>query len=467
MFERMTFADTLIAADTVANQQIALDALTGNSYQDLNCAIRILQATDATDYRLFVDNINFIADDNLEDISIQFVGTGILTLENTNGTVLKYVSAPVEVEQVGTTLVGGGSIVEVDNVIRYKSNDTITNSFADKLVTDGAGTTYTISGGGITEVENVSGNAVAVNLEDGAPIPTLTETNGSITLSQDVTIMDSGLIDGSRVQLWNVTKGAELDNSLVSGGGGYSFTVNLLGGTVDNGDTLRLRATYQSGVTAKLGAEALGIVTPSGLSFSLTQEDDTIYNTIGLDGSTITKFTADYLDDEVDIVTASDFLGTELYARFIYFETTEEGIRNFYGGFEAVDIANYKNDVSVLDLYLNNNTATNLKQTDNVRLYKSNEVYPVRNPTTGGGGIDIVWRNQIYFVNDSEITAIKAQTDKLTFNGSNEIIAADSATIVTDIAAVQATVDTIETKVDAVPTAAENALELLDNQNTV
>ena len=47
-------------------------------------------------------------------------------------------------------------------------------------------------------------------------------------------------------------------------------------------------------------------------------------------------------------------------------------------------------------MYLNNNTTTNIKQIDNVRLFKSDGSYPVREPTTGGGGIDVNWRNTVY-----------------------------------------------------------------------
>jgi len=82
-------------------------------------------------------------------------------------------------------------------------------------------------------------------------------------------------------------------------------------------------------------------------------------------------------------------------------------------GFTAIDIANYVNDVTVLDLFLNNNTATNIKQTDNVRLYKSNELYPVKNPTTGGGGIDVVWRSQVYIAETGVSGLTSAESDQL------------------------------------------------------
>jgi hypothetical protein len=230
IFERTTFAKQTIAADTVANQQAALDAIIGTTYENENCAIRIIQATDATNYRLFIDDITFNADSNLEDISIQFVGTGILTVENTNGTVIKYTSAPPEVETASTTLVGGGSIVVVNNTKRVTNNQTITNPQDDKIVFDGSGTTYTIDGGSVSTIENVSGSTVQVTLLNSA-IPTLLETNGLINITVPktvkVTVVDSSFnpIQDARVYLKETSGGAVVLNALTDSSGIAQTTV--------------------------------------------------------------------------------------------------------------------------------------------------------------------------------------------------------------------------------------------------
>lgn len=381
IFERSTFADVTIAADTVANMQAALDALSGNTYENTNCAIRILQATDATNFRLFIDNITFNADSNLEDISIQFVGTGTLTVEDTNGTVIQYTSTPAEVETTSTTYTGGGSIVVVNNTIRRTSDDTITDSTATKLVFDGSGTTYTVSGGTISEFENVSGSAVTVNLTNGAPVPTLTETNGSITLVQNVNITAANIIDDSRVRLYNVTKAAELDNSLVSGGSGYSYSVNLQSASVDDGDTISLTATYQSGTSAKLCLQLTGVISASGLTFINSQEDDTVYNANGIDGSTVTEFTEDFPNVHIDI---NDGDGTttiqRLYAWFVYITTTSSGIE-WCDGIFAIDEVNYEIKTSTLDLLLDN-TGSNPVILTGANLTRDDGAIPVETSTS-------------------------------------------------------------------------------------
>jgi hypothetical protein len=811
IFERTTFAEVTIPAGTVASQQTALDALSTNTYQDVNCAIRIIQATDATDYRLFVDQITFNADVNLEDISVQFVGTGILTLENTNGTVIQYTSTPPEVETTSTTYTGGGSIVVVNNTIRYKTNDTITNSTATKLVFDGSGTTYTVSGGSISEFENVSGNTVTVTLDSSATIPsTILETSGAIVviappievnftnlqagsqvvvfqagtqveifredvsgtssqwseayisdidfdytiqkagflpiratgftasnsilsfnvsqiedrayqassglifgvdatidtvlktfsvstattvqnfysffiesfisestltnttfplstngpnsfslntgyefdgqasigfLSRDglryvdtsgnvtaiysaiqsigeatglqgeyqqvegvgvtdakatgsfdqliqvfgdathgnfdyrdhlvlkyqangfresrsdvvatygtledqlyivamgaqsidglvlgnpfvsgvtvtdhgaapvswdagdglkdysITIEDSssnsgddilrwlnynlsldtvfqgkepfnwpemvlstgsgfetsrGVVEGStgatlkgvrvvrtggtphpdflrfqaddgsygipipqytavitniepnsRLQLYNVTTASEIFNGIVVTS---TYSQDYLeGSSYSVGDTVRVRLTYASGLSAKINHQAT-VLASTGWSLIADQQDDQVYADFATDGSTITKFTADYVNDEVDLIVSTDFLASELYSWWVYNLSTEQGIREFFGGITAIDAANIKINDNTLSIYLDNTTSVTVKQSDVRRIFRGDSTgqaqYPVKEPTSGGGGIDVDWKQPVIDVSAAIKQALLSQ----------------------------------------------------------
>lgn len=388
IFERSTFANVTIAADTVANQQVALDNLTGTVYENTNCAIRIIQATDATNYRLFIDNITFNADPNLEDISIQFVGSGTLTVENTNGTSIKHTSTPIEVETTSTTYTGGGSIVVVNNTIRYFTPSTITNSTATKLVIETAGN-YEISGGTISSVENVSGGSVTILISNGAPTPTIIGSGITLTFP-DQPISITNISAGSRMRIYNVTTGTETVNTVVLG---TSYTSSYQEGTgYNDGDTVRVYLT-------KLGKkEWVGDVidTSNGFSVLAAQVDDDVYVALGIDGSTITKFQADYPNNEVDLIIGSDWTMAELYAWWANNLTTEDGIRNFFGGITAIDQANFKINTSIVDLYLDNTTNASYKQTDNRRFFRDTGTgYPVRNPTTSGYGLDVVWRNTI------------------------------------------------------------------------
>ena len=225
------------------------------------------------------------------------------------------------------------------------------------------------------------------------------------------------LINLTRVQLYNVTKDAELDNSTVSGGGGYSFTVDLISAAVDDGDTLRIRGTQIDGVTAQQEYEESGIISATGLSFIGSQVADTAYAAWGLDGSTITKFTADYIGDQIDIVVAANFQLSELGAWWSYNLTTSQGIRDFYGGMTYVDEANILIHNAIVDIFMDNATTTNVHQTDNRRLYRDDLARPVEDPTSGGGGVDIEWRSPVTIANSdviqTDLTNIYTDTQRV------------------------------------------------------
>jgi hypothetical protein len=117
IFERMVIPEVVIAADTVVNQQTALNALSGNTYQDVNCAIEIRQATDATDYTLTLNNISFVQNASLKDIAVQYVGPNTLTIVNSSSNAVE-VSAPTEKDlDGGTTIITGGGTIVVSNPV--------------------------------------------------------------------------------------------------------------------------------------------------------------------------------------------------------------------------------------------------------------------------------------------------------------------------------------------------------------
>jgi hypothetical protein len=345
------------------------------------------------------------------------------------------------------SLLSGGTF---DCDVNYQSGagTTLTNVNVNGVLDFDTAGTYTLDGCTITEVTNSSGGAITLSLTNGATVTTNTGPN--ITLQQSVNITAPSIIDGSRVQIYNVTKSVEIDNSVVSGGSGYSTSVNLLSASVDYGDTIRLRATYTSGTSAKSEALATGILGTNGLSFLTTQDDDTAYNTLALDGSTITKFTADYVNDKVDISIASDFTLAEFYAWWVYNTTTSQGISDFFGGVTAVDEANFKINNTVVSIYLDNATATNISQTDNRRVYRADGARPVVSSTSGGGGIDVEWRSPVTIAASesiqSNLTDILDDTDELQQNQGDWLTATGFSTF--DPASDQVIVATNNDKTD-------------------
>jgi hypothetical protein len=207
----------------------------------------------------------------------------------------------------------------------------------------------------------------------------------------------TGIVAGSRVQIYNVTTSTETYNAVISG---TSYTSDYLNGTgYSAGDTVRVRITYQNGATAKLGFTANAAATAGGWAVLAEQVDDASYNTLAIDGSAVTGFTADYVDDEIDIVVGANFSLASLYAWWVYNTTTSQGISDFFGGVVAEDVANFKINFAVVNIFLDNTTTTEVFATDNRRLYRADGARPVKSPTSGGGGIDVEWRETVLIAN--------------------------------------------------------------------
>lgn len=170
-----------------------------------------------------------------------------------------------------------------------------------------------------------------------------------------VAISISGLVDGSRVQVYNVTDSIEIDNFIYN-----TSYKKILAYTSDK--TIRIRATYCSGLSAKLRVDSTGIITSNGVSFLMTQVDDTIYISNAIDGSTITEFTISYPNFNINGTIGSTSI-QRLYAWYKNMLTTSTGISNFYGGMDASDISNYIIHNTTVNITLNNTSTTPVKIT--------------------------------------------------------------------------------------------------------
>lgn len=191
--------------------------------------------------------------------------------------------------------------------------------------------------------------------DDGATVSTTPPAQATATI-----------LANSRIQLYNINTAAELDNSFISG---TSYTNTLVSG-VSIGDALRLRV-------CKLGyeeAESSAVWTANGASFLVPQSVSDIYNTWGIDGSTVTEFSLDGPNLQID---ANDIDGattkTRVGAFYNYALTTEVGIRQFYGALSFLSTAAIRVNVDIANVFIENtNPTTALRFTDlDVRLYKS------------------------------------------------------------------------------------------------
>ena len=201
-----------------------------------------------------------------------------------------------------------------------------------------------------------------------------------------------------------------------------------------DGDTWRVRFAEMNGATSFKTYENTGLVGSTGFSVVVSVTADSVYATNAIDGSSTTvtnKFTADFTNNEIDLDTNTDFKGTEAYAYYCYELTESNGMYTIWGAMTALDESNYRNEVSIFSIFLDE-TAGFVKQTDSVRLFRSDGTRPARDPTTGGNGVEVNWRNPVYGYDA----------------GGGGFTASDRATL--DAAATQASVNTIDSNVDAI-----------------
>ena len=185
----------------------------------------------------------------------------------------------------------------------------------------------------------------------------------------------------SRIQLVNVTQSnTEVVNTkLTSTDPFIDASGTYTASQIAVGDVVRLRVTCVVGAEALLPVLQTGVATTTGITFQVDQEADTIYNSNGIDGSTVEKradnasgtLTADYTNPMgVDV---SDADGTasvkEIYAFFTYSTTTADGVENWFGGMRAIDNANYEVVTANADIKIQNIGSNAVVVTDG-RMYR-------------------------------------------------------------------------------------------------
>lgn len=157
-----------------------------------------------------------------------------------------------------------------------------------------------LTGGGTVDVGAMTFTRTGTATYDGIVI---TSTNRSVH-----TLLN-GLVAGSTVQIYNTDDSTELYNAVVAGTSlDYLFTW-----TTDKAIRIRVRKV------GYIPYEATGTIDNTGFSLNVSQEVDSVYNTNGIDGSTVTEFSLTggvvgiFVDDPDNTTT-----GQRLYNWYMY-----------------------------------------------------------------------------------------------------------------------------------------------------
>lgn len=202
------------------------------------------------------------------------------------------------------------------------------------------------------------------------PAKTLTYAGG--TSSANIThgagvftgISVTGYTVGARLQVYDMTAASELYNDIP----GAALSLNL-NWTVNH--TIRLRMARTVGLDADLLIQTVGTFSAIGASFLLAPSPDTVYEANAIDGATVTEFTADYPNVQIDV---NDLDGAttpqRIYAWYMAGQMTADGLRNYHGALTADDAMNYRINVAVADMKVQNTVATPVA-ISGARLYRS------------------------------------------------------------------------------------------------
>lgn len=400
---------------------------------------------------------------------------------------------PIEV--TNSTVISGGSLrgakstaIKIIGTAGSYTNvqikiDSPSTTYDIELGAGGAGT-YDLSGisvpdGYMLRVRNNSAvNGVVVKISLGIAYSTST-AGGAIAVELpaiSVDITAPALISGSRIQLYNVTDGTEMLNTVLASTG-LSQTIAYAGNKV-----IRLRADHAS----KLPLETAGVLTASGLTFLDVQADDTVYLDNGIDGSTVTEFIPDEANIQVDINDPDGVTDVQrLYAWLQWYMTTEAGIRsNFFGSVSAIDSANYQIDQTKANIKLDNISAMpvrvvggNLTRRDGTTVIAAasgsiqmdpGKAYAIETGVSGLTSEESAKLNQISLLSLESTTQAAAESAALAASRSESILALpspSSSEIATTVWS-NAKVDTLALQTTALD-AANNAATSVSNTETL
>ncbi|MEE8289560.1 MAG: hypothetical protein V3R25_09125 [Nitrosomonadaceae bacterium] len=265
---------------------------------------------------------------------------------------------------------------------------TASNNFAVNPTTGSGTYDFTdITSTGTVNFDNDSANATTIDIsatltftDEGPP----TTGGGTLTVSRPIvndTISAPNLTAGT-VQLFNVTTATIVETVTITSG--YTKVI-VDGTTVTGGDTVRLRWIEQ----ASLPIETTGLIVAGGTTtFLNTPVTDTVHATYGIDGSTVTEYTADFPNVQIDI-DDPEFELNRLYAWYKNELETTQGIDEFWDAILAIDTGRLNIKNAIVNLFLDNvNSASAVqKANENIVLFRDDAAYPQVAGTSGGGGL--------------------------------------------------------------------------------
>jgi hypothetical protein len=242
---------------------------------------------------------------------------------------------------------------------------------------------------------------------------------------------------GSGILIYNRTKAAVITNDIEAG---TSWSVSYVEGDgYDAGDVIEAYGYYVDGATAKLPAFGTTVATANGWTISLTQTDWTQYNAAAVDGSAVSECSTDYVNIQVDVDTGTNSTTKSRIAAFIVYAMFAEasGRLLWFGAISYKDAGNAVINTAVAALKVSNErSGTILNVLDSFHLDAddgssmiSTSTYAIRWDnsapavvvSTGGSALTPTESAHLLGLNTTDVPAIKAKTDALTFTVAGQV----------------------------------------------
>lgn len=343
--------------------------------------------------------------------------------------------------------IDGGT--NIDNCTFTKGSET----YAIELSGAGNYTMFDTTFSGYTTPLNVTATSgtLTIELSQGQAAPSYTTAGATVNfvLPQSTGTV-SNIVPTSRIQIYNVTTDTEIYNDIVSG---TTYTESYTAGSnYSNGDIVRVRLTCQSNTTAYDWFESSAVV-DGGWSVRANQQVLQAYSQLGIDGSTVTEYTLDNSNVEIDLSDADGQTQKRRLVAWLFHATayTAHGIREFFKSVILEDAANAYIDPSVSDLTVDNIGSTQVIFTDtDFRLYRKDGSTWVKFPSTGGYGI--VADSQKVYVAETGVSGLTPSESSQLFSIPTTGGGATASEIRQEIDSNSTKLASIENTVSAIPT---------------
>jgi len=258
----------------------------------------------------------------------------------------------------GATNATGGVLLDITESSTINGS-TIKDCSTYGLRIDGVGNLtlddVTFSENGTKDI-NVTATTGVVNITitGGGTTPTFDTAGATVNIIvPSLTATVTPIIAGSRIRVYNETTGTEIVNVIeptTTWSLGYDEGTEFTAGDIVSIYITKLGYLSQT-ITA--------IAAASSWTVPAEQKVDTIYDTNGIDGATVTEFSADFPNVQIDINDGDGSTTAQrLYAWWSNVLTTEDGIRYWLDGMFAEDSNNYRVVTSIIDIHLQNTSAT-------------------------------------------------------------------------------------------------------------